>query len=110
MARLLTSLAVVALLAAIGFGAPLGLPDYQLRLLIVICINIVLVCSMGLANGFTGVFSLGQVGFVATGAYVSGILLRDGLQWHPNDFWPFRRRQTRAPHRSEEHKSPLQRR
>lgn len=74
MARLLTSLAVVALLAAIGFGAPLGLPDYQLRLLIVICINVVLVCSMGLANGFTGVFSLGQVGFVATGAYVSGIL------------------------------------
>jgi branched-chain amino acid transport system permease protein len=29
---------------------------------------------MGLGNGFTGVFSLGHVGFVAVGAYVSGIL------------------------------------
>ena len=38
------------------------------------CINAILVASMGLANGFTGVFSLGHVGFVAVGAYVSGIL------------------------------------
>ena len=38
------------------------------------CINAVLVDSMGIGNGFTGVFSLGHVGFVAVGAYVSGIL------------------------------------
>ena len=38
------------------------------------CINAILVTSMGLANGFTGVFSLGHVGFVAVGAYASGIL------------------------------------
>ena len=38
------------------------------------CINAVLVASLALANGFTGVFSLGHVGFVAIGAYASGIL------------------------------------
>ncbi|MBX6322723.1 MAG: branched-chain amino acid ABC transporter permease [Rhodospirillaceae bacterium] len=38
------------------------------------CINAILVASMGLSNGFTGVFSLGHVGFVGVGAYVSGIL------------------------------------
>jgi branched-chain amino acid transport system permease protein len=64
----------IALLSVVAFGAPYGLSDYLLRLLIVVCINVVLVCSMGLANGFTGVFSLGQVGFVAAGAYISGIL------------------------------------
>jgi len=32
------------------------------------------VASLGLGNGFTGVFSLGHVGFVGVGAYVSGIL------------------------------------
>ena len=38
------------------------------------CINAMLVVSMGLGNGFTGVFSLGHVGFVGVGAYVSGML------------------------------------
>ena len=38
------------------------------------CINAILVASLGVANGFTGVFSLGHVGFVAIGAYASGIL------------------------------------
>jgi branched-chain amino acid transport system permease protein len=74
MVRIVYWAAIIALLAVVAFGAPYGLSDYLLRLLVVICINVVLVCSMGLANGFTGVFSLGQVGFVATGAYVAGIL------------------------------------
>ena len=38
------------------------------------CINAILVASLSVANGFTGVFSLGHVGFVAIGAYASGIL------------------------------------
>ncbi len=63
-----------SLLVLFGWGAPLVVSDYIVRLLIIVCINIVLVSSMGLVNGFTGVFSLGQVGFVAIGAYVSGIL------------------------------------
>ena len=70
------------LLAALGLGAlalvAVGLPalfnDYMVRVVIVMCINAILVVSMGIGNGFTGVFSLGHVGFVAVGAYASGIL------------------------------------
>ena len=70
------------LLAALGLGTlalvAVGLPalfnDYMVRVVIVMCINAILVVSMGIGNGFTGVFSLGHVGFVAVGAYASGIL------------------------------------
>jgi branched-chain amino acid transport system permease protein len=72
-AFLLGALAV-ALLAGFAFGAPKLIGDYYVRVLIVICINAILVVSLGIGNGFTGVFSLGHVGFVAAGAYVSGVL------------------------------------
>jgi branched-chain amino acid transport system permease protein len=64
----------LALLGLAAWGLPAVLSDYMTRVLIVICINAILVSSMGVSNGFTGVFSLGHVGFVAVGAYVSGIL------------------------------------
>ena len=35
---------------------------------------IILTVSLNLTSGFTGVFSLGQIGFMALGAYVSAIL------------------------------------
>src|SRR3982751_1488942 len=35
---------------------------------------IILVVALNLANGFTGVFSLGHIGFMALGAYISAIL------------------------------------
>jgi branched-chain amino acid transport system permease protein len=35
---------------------------------------IILVASLNLSNGFTGVFSLGHIGFMALGAYISAIL------------------------------------
>ncbi len=35
---------------------------------------IILVASLNLSNGFTGVFSLGHIGFMALGAYTSAIL------------------------------------
>lgn len=73
-ASLLLGLIGIALLAAVALLAPKLIGDYYVRVLIVICINAVLVVSMGIGNGFTGVFSLGHVGFVAVGAYVSGIL------------------------------------
>jgi branched-chain amino acid transport system substrate-binding protein len=66
-------LAAVAVMAA-SWGLPHLLSDYLVRILIVICIFGVLVAALGLSNGFTGVFSLGHVGFVAVGAYASGIL------------------------------------
>ncbi|MFN8445588.1 MAG: branched-chain amino acid ABC transporter permease [Caldilineaceae bacterium] len=37
-------------------------------------ISLILVLSLNLANGFTGVFSLGHIGFMALGAYISAIL------------------------------------
>lgn len=60
-------------LALVGIVAPM-LGEYPLRVVIVIGIEIIMVASMALSNGFTGVFSLGHVGFVALGAYASGIL------------------------------------
>ncbi|WP_420594219.1 branched-chain amino acid ABC transporter permease [Deinococcus sp.] len=64
----------VILLALLAYLGPLLLPDYFVRVLIVMAVNVVLVSSLGLSNGFTGVFSLGHVGFVALGAYSSAVL------------------------------------
>ncbi len=67
---------ILAILAVLTFAwlASSFLPDYLVRVLTVMGINIILVSSLGLSNGFTGVFSLGHPGFVALGAYTSGIL------------------------------------
>jgi branched-chain amino acid transport system permease protein len=71
---LLAILAGIVLLGLFASVVPRVLDDYLVRVLIVMCINALLVGSMALSNGFTGVFSVGHVGFVAVGAYVSGIL------------------------------------
>jgi len=47
---------------------------YFERVMVVLGINIILVVALNLSNGYTGVFSLGHVGFMAIGAYVSSIL------------------------------------
>jgi len=73
-AAFVATLAAIALVALVVWGLPQLVNDYIVRVVIVMCISGVLVASMGLGNGFTGVFSLGHVGFVAVGAYVSGIL------------------------------------
>ena len=49
----------------------MGLDDYNGRLLVFICINIILATSLNLINGFTGQFSIGHAGFMAVGAYAS---------------------------------------
>ncbi|HEX3066246.1 MAG TPA: branched-chain amino acid ABC transporter permease [Dongiaceae bacterium] len=72
--RFLATLAILVLMVLISFSAPMALNDYFVRIMTVVCINAMLVVSMGLANGFTGVFSLGHIGFVGVGAYVSGVL------------------------------------
>ena len=61
-------------LGLVTWAFPQLFSNYVVRVVTVMCINAVIVASMGLANGFTGVFSLGHVGFVAVGAYVSGVL------------------------------------
>ncbi|MCC6802921.1 MAG: branched-chain amino acid ABC transporter permease [Anaerolineae bacterium] len=48
--------------------------NFWQSLVINLGISIVLVVSLNLSNGFTGVFSLGHIGFMALGAYISAIL------------------------------------
>ena len=47
---------------------------YTQRVVIILGINIILVISLNLSNGFTGIFSLGHIGFMAIGAYTAAIL------------------------------------
>jgi branched-chain amino acid transport system permease protein len=72
--RLLGPLAAIALLFALLAALQLaGLAFWQ-GLFVNLGIFIVLVVSLNLANGFTGVFSLGHIGFMALGAYGTAIL------------------------------------
>jgi branched-chain amino acid transport system permease protein len=63
-----------------------GLAFWQ-GLFINLGIFLILVLSLNLSNGFTGVFSLGHIGFMALGAYLSAILtfpLREKHDYLPN--------------------------
>jgi branched-chain amino acid transport system permease protein len=60
---------VVLILALQGSGS-----SFFQGIFINICMYIILVVSLNLSNGFTGVFSLGHIGFMALGAYISAIL------------------------------------
>ena len=56
-------------------------------LVINLAIFVILVVALNLSSGFTGVFSLGHIGFMALGAYVSAILtlpLREKGDYLPN--------------------------
>lgn len=50
------------------------LDSYQRRIVNLCAIYIILGLSMNLINGFTGLFSLGQAGFMAVGAYTVSLL------------------------------------
>jgi branched-chain amino acid transport system permease protein len=67
---LIAILLLSALLAALQAA---GLAFWQ-GLFVNLGIFIILVVSLNLANGFTGVFSLGHIGFMALGAYGTAIL------------------------------------
>ncbi|MER3399672.1 MAG: branched-chain amino acid ABC transporter permease [Thermoflexus sp.] len=69
----LRALLALALLGAGGAVARWG-GAYLQRLVILFLINLMLVVSLNLFTGLTGVFSLGHVGFMALGAYTSAIL------------------------------------
>jgi branched-chain amino acid transport system permease protein len=66
-------LGILALLAVLALVDLMG-SAYIQRVVLGLGISIVLVVSLNLLNGFTGVFSLGQVGFMAIGAYTAAIL------------------------------------
>jgi len=48
--------------------------NYYESVFILFFINIILAASLNLTNGITGIFSLGQAGFMALGAYIGSIL------------------------------------
>ena len=49
--------------------------NYYTKILILICINIILAVSLNLATGYLGQLPLGHAGFMAVGAYASGIFM-----------------------------------
>lgn len=50
------------------------LSHYYVYLINLIGINIILVISLNITNGYTGLFSLGHAGLMSIGAYVTGLL------------------------------------
>ena len=48
--------------------------NYYESVFILFFINVILAASLNLTNGITGIFSLGQAGFMALGAYISSLL------------------------------------
>jgi len=78
--------AILGLIVLLVLLQVAGLAFWQ-GLVINLGIFLILVLSLNLSNGFTGVFSLGHVGFMALGAYGSAILtlpLREKQEYLPN--------------------------
>lgn len=57
-----------------GIAVNFMLDSFIQLMLILILINMILAMSLNLVNGYTGQFSLGHAGFMATGAYFSAYL------------------------------------
>jgi branched-chain amino acid transport system permease protein len=75
MRRYSLPLIIIALFVLIIGSSWLGIVDSYIQLvLFYIGINIILTTSLNLVNGYMGEFSCGHAGFMAVGAYVSGIL------------------------------------
>lgn len=74
MKSLKTPLLVFAVCWIIGWGIDFGLNAFFQLMLIYTMINMLLAMSLNLVNGYTGQFSLGHAGFMATGAYVSAFM------------------------------------
>ena len=62
---------------------PLFLDDFVLGIAVRILIYILLVASMNIVNGYTGQFTVGQMGFASIGAYVTAI----SMTHHGWSFW-----------------------
>jgi branched-chain amino acid transport system permease protein len=74
LARSAVPVCLMALCAVFLTGVQFLAGDYVQRIVLGIGINIILVVSLNLSSGFTGVFSLGHVGFMAIGAYTASVL------------------------------------
>ena len=78
--RLAQVAAGLAVLGLFLWWANSSFNEYRLQLVILVAINCVVAVSLTMSSGYTGVFSLGQVGFMAIGAYV-GALMNLPLIW-----------------------------
>ena len=70
----ITPIATIIASTLIGLLLIQVLGPYHQTVLAFVGINIILAVSLNLVNGFTGQFSMGHVGFMAVGAYVSAWL------------------------------------
>ena len=66
---LLLALPVLALIEWLMGEAP-----FATYLFSIVGVNVILAVSLNIVNGMTGQFSIGHAGFMAVGAYVSGVL------------------------------------
>lgn len=74
---------LLAGLAALPFVLPLVGRSYLLFVAVLMAANVVVAVGLNLLVGYTGLISLGHAGFVAIGAYASGLLTsRLGLPWY----------------------------
>lgn len=72
---ILSVLLVAAVCGLLGFyQADTSKHSYAIAIIERSAIYAVVAVAMNLLNGFTGLFSLGQAGFMAIGAYVTGVL------------------------------------
>ncbi len=55
--------------------------NYYVHILTLIAINVILVASLNLVNGYLGEFAIGHAGFMAVGAYASSVVT---VMWHQN--------------------------
>ncbi len=83
---------IAVVVGLVLLGAFLALAEgsfnaYRLQLVTLVAINAVIAVGLTVSSGFTGVFSLGQIGFLAIGAYV-GALLTLPPQWKGEMFLP----------------------
>jgi len=72
--QLLAALFIAAVLALVVAVVSSASSSYLKRIVITIGLYAILTLSLGIFNGFTGVFSLGHVAFMGLGAYTSAIL------------------------------------
>lgn len=85
--RVAGPLAVIVLLSVALAALQISGLSFWQGLAVNLGIFIILAVSLNLCNGFTGVFSLGQIGFMALGAYGTAILtlpLREKASYLPN--------------------------
>lgn len=74
---------LVAVLGALPFVLPLIGWSYLLFICVLMAANVLVAVGLNLLVGYTGLISLGHAGFVAIGAYASGLLTsRLGIPWY----------------------------